>query len=1443
MKNIIIIALFLCLGPLFLSAQICCKFTHYSSSDGLSENTIRCILQDHNGMMWFSTWNGLNSFDGYSFKSYNNNQFNYVSMLNDRIEEMQEDTYGNLWLIDFNGQIHRFNINQKRFFNITLPPYKNIITSLAVLPNGHIWLITSRNGIIRLTTSDNWKTYSIKSFPVSNIIIPGEERKEIFQDKWKDEWLLSNKSLFLIRNDKLHALFKKHSFYSHYEYQNDIWFGSDHGTIYIYNKKKNYFHSIHINPNAKITYIAPLAHNEVILSTDNDIFYIYNYIKKKTVSYLLHNKIYNTYVDREKGVWFDLHENGVARYNPLTQKTKYFKVKVETNYSSGANSKFGIQEDVNGFLWVQPYGGGFSFYNWTNDKLSPFYNKPGSTDCLFSNDAHIFMSDRQGNLWMCTQYGGLEKISFIKNPFAIIQPNKLNYISIYNNIRSIYEDKAHYLWIGTRGGRINLYSPTKKFLGFIDSSGNITSGNKHDINISAYNILQDSNGIFWFCTRGQGLIEAIPSALYKSFKLIRYVYSKNNKYSLSCNNVYDIKEDKSGNLWLVTFDGGLNIILKRHIGKNIFINSNNILKGYPNNHNKVRCIFKDSNNTMWIGTTTGLLRCDSKFSSPRNIKFYTYLNIPNHANSLSCNDIFNICALNKEELLVATIKGLNKLRILPDKKIKITQYSTKNGLPSNAIMALIKDLYGNVWISTENDICKYTPSSNSFENYDLKSCYKNLLFNEATRAMLSNGDICFGTNNGILQFSPQKIHKNVDYQNLIFTQLSINNKEIIPSEKSSDKSGINGVTQLVFNHNQKNFTIQFAAMNYKNPTDVKYAYRLLGLSNEWIYIGNQHQVTYNSLSKGDYIFQVKSTNSDGVWINNTRSINIKMLPAWWNTYWAYAIYIIIIFCIIAISSYIMFIFYRLRNEVYIEKNLSRFKLNFFKNISHELRTPVSMIAAPIENIINNYHVNDGLLQQLKIIQKNTDSVISLINQTIDYKNAQDISKLKIEQINIIPFINNMIENFQSDVNLTLNDQNQSVYLWIDKRVFEKIILNLFSIASGYNTPKKENQLSVSDDGHNVIFYLGDNKCDHNNIKVVNCMFKKYIKKRNIYRITNSEINIFSIKELIKPFKAKIYIDSFLNTLNCLTISFPKGIRHFDDNIEFILSDDLVMSSSGNGIKDVLLDTDLIDENATTVSKYKKMLVIEDHTELRLILKEIFSKDYHVITASNGTEGIILAKKYIPDIIISDIMMPGQDGIEVSREIHKDINTSHIPFILLTAKTSTEIKIKGLDSGADDYITKPFSIKYLKARIEILLKQREKLQEWYKGQLDELKINEGQVYGTNPNDAEFMNHLMDFMKKNLSNCNLHIDDLAKELCMSRSTLFKKIKDLIGLSPVEYVIELRLKYAIKLIEQNKYNIPAISTAVGIDNPKYFSRIFKKKYGMTPIEYKKKLEHASE
>ena len=1445
-----------------LNAQPNAFFVHYGTENGLPQNTITDIHQDKKGFMWFSTWYGLTKFDGYTFTTYHLPSINTIESKTSRIDRIFEDKYSNIWTLTYDNQAFMFDVQTATFTSTSsIDAYMDRMfyaNQIVTLESGAVWILSERDGCIAVVDSLlNAVVYNMRSQNLS-----GNHVYTIHEDSERNTWILTNRGLTMVPSDGRDPQFFFHPlsesnwkelipFFSVIELDREIWFGSQDGVVWKYNMRDDSFEQIATGISSDLIALFEISPDKMLLLSDIGGFMLYDTLDGTMELYNRHtspemqfNRINNGYVDRSKNIWLETDLLGVSKFNPYTRQYTHFTTFVESTESSVYLPNFFIFEDITNRLWVHPRGGGFSIYDKLNDALIPFYNDPTSSTWMFSNMMHSAYSDRQGNLWMCTRTHGLEKVLFYDDStFSSIKPSDNLHSTISNELRPIFEDSFREIWAGTKEGKIHLFSSEMEEIGIVNDRGGIGEG--IPIRGIAYCITEDSKKNIWIGTKGEGVYKLIRKNGTHRFEIVHIRHDPDDLYSLSDDNVYSIFEDKNGNIWIATFGGGINLIRQ---GENheAIIHFRNELVGYPQSQaDRARVITSDSHGNVCVGTTLGFMMFDPDFTTHQDIDFKIYTRNNTDPGSIGANDIIDIITTGNGETFIGTFGGGISMIKETDQQgfpLSFENYNSSHGLPSNIILSIEEDNNGNLWISSEGNLTKFNRREQSFETFsEINRLMKRQSFSENGSCRLRDGRLLFGYSGGFFTFDPDKVKNNNFNPYLALVQFRLFNRTVPVTTDGPLRKDIHLTEKLQLKHNQNFISLEFAALDYTDPENILYAYKLDGFDKEWIYSGNQRIANYTNLSRGKYLFRVKSTNSDGVWTNNERTLAIEVLPPYWATGWAYLVYAILTIGALFVTFRILYAFYRMRNKIVWEKQESEIKTRFFTNISHEIRTPLTMIVSPIENLIQSASTPDPVKKQLLLVSKNTQRLLNMVNQILDFQKLEQ-SPLIVSKIAIGPFVENLFGNYIQNAqlkNIAYHFDNRvgDQLLWVDAEAVEKIVVNLLSNAFKFTPPGKSIHVSLFHDKDEVVLQVKDAGVGISKERMSR-LFRRFESFNEDASKPSTGIGLSIVKEMADKHSARIEVESEEHKGSRFAVIFRKGTSHFgtdvtiDDSYQPLTIDEAQKGTT----KDIIAAIP-----CEEISDHPSVLVVEDDDDLRLFIRSILEDVYEVHEASNGKEGLEKALDLIPDFIISDIMMPEVDGIELLEKVRSNIHTSHILFLLLTAKTTLDSKLEGFKHGADEYITKPFSVSYFKARVKNLLQRRSELQHYYRNRSNSssvalLRAKESTDAPFNEKDLAFISAVNAFIESHLGNSDFVIEDMAVEMGMSRTVFFKKLKGLTGLAPIEYVRDVLMQHAAEFLAKGEYAIKEVSYMVGMNDAKYFTKCFKKKFNITPSEYKK-------
>lgn len=1032
-----------------------------------------------------------------------------------------------------------------------------------------------------------------------------------------------------------------------------------------------------------------------------------------------------------------------------------------------------------------------------------------------------YCKDNQGNFWIGSQKG-LSRITFYKNLYSI---NDISYDEW--GIRALMQDGAGNLWAASRSGYIRIYDGSNKLLGYLSDNGRLIN-KKTPFGANIYTMLEDKQGRIWLGSKKSGLflLEKNSKGFYD---IQNFRNEKENPYSLSYNDVYSVYQDKKDNIWIGCHGKkGLNLVQQNNRGEIYFINGYNRMKNYPDflGHG-LRCITEDNNGTILVGGINGLMYFSSDFVTPEDIRF---LNM-----RLKDNDIIQIqTGTNGKVYLITMSGGLSEIKFdaVNNDSIEIKSYKNQNELFSGGLScSLLKDKEGNLWIITKNAISRFEIERNSFENFQGPPFTPlNIIFMEST-IMDYQEQIMIGSDLGIFTFDPDNFKKSNYIPSLIFTGISILGEK----EEREIPSG----EEIVLKPKQRTISVDFSAIDYTSTENIKYKYMLSGVDKTWNYTDNNKSATYSNVSKGVYTLYVESTNAQGKWVNNRKFLVFNFKPGFWESKFGTIVIILFVLLLIALTVIILNTIFRLKHRIEVEKQTTKSRINFFTDVSHELRTPLTLIDGPVTDIIENESLTENVKKKLIIVNENSKRLLRLINQILDFRKVQsDKMKLILEHTDIVQYLTKIMDGFsllaeENNIRFDLDSSDLEVPAWIDRDKFEKIFYNLFSNAFKYTKPGKSVIVRLEKGPAMVTISVIDEGVGISAQKIGQ-LFRRFetIMSENVFQ-PSSGIGLSLTKDFVEMHHGSITVNSTFHQGSEFTLSFPldKSIFDNDANVEYVLND-TNNEESTSGLDLSNLTSNRICEDDISI------LVVEDNTDLAYFMHDFLSRNYNVKIAQDGLSGYELAKKWMPDLILTDILMPQLNGLEMINKLKENSNTCHIPVIILSAKSSMDDKILGLETGIDDYITKPFNSNYLNARIKSIIKQRKVVQEYYLAKLGSQSTeSDGRIpYSVSENNNSFVNTVIEYIEQNIDKTDLKIDDIAQNLFISRTVLYKKIKTFFGLSPVNLIRHYRINKSKQLIKESESSLSEIADLCGFGNLAYFSLCFKKETGLSPSEYKK-------
>lgn len=1094
---------------------------------------------------------------------------------------------------------------------------------------------------------------------------------------------------------------------------------------------------------------------------------------------LLSNFVRDIYIADDGKVWIATR-NGLSILD-LQQGCISNYVHDSTDpHSLSHNTIWQFMKDHSGNIWMPTYAGGINIFSGHKQNFVNIGEQVGSRSGLNQPLVNSVLLDiEKDQLWVGTDGGGLNHVDREKNTVTYYSVRAENEQKQSNIVKSLMWDRQKRIWVGTLDG-VAIFEPQNKQLRYL----RIGMPNRH---IRVNTLLSDQDKV-WAGTDNEGLLLFDESGKMDTI----FTFGGDTGHTLSSNSINAILKDEAGNLWIGTRNG-LNHYDPQTKHFSAYVDSAD-----ANNFNSriILSLHHDSNNRLWVGTMSG-----GYYFDKNNRTFYK-LNIPD----INEDVIQAICDDNNGNIWFSTYNGLIKIEFThfrtpfqPDDCV-ITRYTAKNGLASNQFLpqAVAKSTYG---------------------------------------------ELFWGGVNGVTTSFPDRIRKNADIPVIAITGFYIHNEEVTLQTKDSPlQTAIEDTREITLNYKQGyNIGFKFAALNFIYTESNRYAYRMKGLANNdsWNYSENQRTVQYTNLTPGKYTFQVKAANNDGVWNETPMEIKITVLPPFWKTWWAYLLYAVILGCIIYYIIYFFRVRARLERSLFEEQlqnqrqeELNRIKFEFFTNISHEIRTPLTLILAPLEKLESETKENEKVHGQLSHIKNNAVRLLKLVNELLDFRKVETGNmKLYITLNDVVQLARNVYNSFcelahEKHISFEFETNAEKIGAYFDKDQIEKVLYNLLSNAFKFTPDGGKIVCSLEKNADTVELRVTDNG------KGVEAVNQKKIFQR-FYQVdpystskAGTGIGLAYSKSIIELHKGEIDVDSGLKNGKMHTSFYIKlrlGRDHFDAS-QLVLDDETGKTIVGESVH--------VDTESTVHDAPRKatILIVEDNKELRTFIKESLLNIYHILEAEDGEQGWNIAIESIPDLIISDIMMPKSDGLELIQRLKEDDRTSHIPFIFLTARTNYEHLVEGLETGADLYLTKPFSLKVLELNIHNMLNTREVMREKFTRRL----VYEPTQMIVESLDEKFFRKALAIIEENISNPEFDVPTLAVEVGMSQPVLYKKIRALSNMSVNDFIKSIRLQKAAQLLKQHQYGVADIAYMVGFNDRKYFSKEFKKIFDKNPTEY---------
>jgi signal transduction histidine kinase/ligand-binding sensor domain-containing protein/DNA-binding response OmpR family regulator len=1352
------------------------RFNRLSTSDGLASNGINDIIQDSHGFIWLATNNGLHRWDGYKIRIFLHDPNDSSTLSSSAANFLYEDSDNNIWIGAFREGLNRFNSIDESFtrYNIgnTNPEAhnQNIIAEICEDSDKNLWIGTDY-GLLRFNRSTGqYSRFTADSNSINRkVLVKGVNDIRSMIKMNKNTLLIGTREAGLIEFDLIKETFKDSPF----------------NVLELLKYPHDHFKSIR-----------------------------------------------HIYRESEDVYWIAAYGHGLYRYEPHKDIVQNYRPDYDNNELTAEPLSVTLGMNSNVEIWLGTTKGLFKF-NRKKGSFESFYHSSQNRQSISSSIINKVFIDQEDNLWIGTQNSGISFLPKWQKPFKSYDWNSEDTNSLgYGNVTEICEDNIGGIWSSSWGGGISYYDPTDK----VYYRYSYDSNEPYHISSNSINsIFIDDENKVWIGSSQLELLDLETGSIQNiDFQVPEGKFKS----------VYLFCEGIRRDIWIGTKYTGFARFNREDESINYFYHDPDDSLSLSND--EITCIHQESSGTLWVGTMNGLNRLDNPYNE--SIEFKKYFNDSANPKSISYNLVEDLYQDRKGRLWVGTYRGLD----LFDRKIDgFKHINIKVGSTNNIVKKILEDDHGNLWIRWGEKLVKYNPDTGYVRLYDERDSFLPAGVPGRWDEVLyigKSGLIYYGGVNRFISFDPEKLKDNPNPPAIVFTDFQLQNKPVAIGENSPLKKSITATKVIELSHNENTFSFEFAALDYTNPKKNQYAYMMEGFDKDWIYTdASRRFATYTNLDPGEYIFRVKGSNNDGIWNQEGISIAVTILPPWWATTWAYAIYLLLALSIIYFTWKLQLKRIRIKNDYEMSKfeakklhEVDEMKSRFFANISHEFRTPLTLILGPVKELIKT-EKETKKKEELKIVRRNADRLCGLVNQLLDLSKLEaGKMTLKTCEEDIVPFLKGLVRSFASlaerkKITLKINSEQDEIFAYIDVDIVEKIVINILSNAFKFTEEGKRIEVNIRIREGNAEIVISDGGIGIPKERLDN-IFDRFYQVDGSHTRENegTGIGLALTKELVELHKGEIEVKSEEGKGTTFTIKLPLGKKHlkseeiYDEKKE----DEKIITPVSEFIPEREEPEEKIDIKLFTEKEKPLLLIVEDNTDVRNYIKGYLDKEYRILEAKDGKEGLGKSFEHIPDLIISDVIMPKMDGFELCNLLKTDERTSHIPLILLTAKASGQDKIEGLETGADDYISKPFDAKELLVRVRNLIEQRKKIIEHFKKQ-EIFEISNIQIKSR---DKKFISKAIEIINAHISDEDFDVSTLASEIGLSRVQLHRKLTALLGHSSSELIRIIKLTKAARLIKSNYGNITEIALEVGFNNPANFAKAFRAHFGVSPSDYKR-------
>jgi len=1365
------------------------------SQDGFSANYVTRIFQDDDGFMWVGTFAGLNRYDGYEVREFTPDPQRPNSISGIRIFSIEGDQDGNLWIGTTGKGLNYYNRSTNQFQLLAHDPENpnsipsNTINSMLSDSKGRLWVGTNE-GLALLNDFQEGEENDFVSIPID------EGEGPVF----------------------IQALYE--------DAAGSIWYYTSNNLYRVIEGEEITVHRIDSEAIKYITIngIQQLASGEMLLAGAGGLF-IENAVDSET----------------------------------------FERVGTLTGISAMAYDRENDQ------LWIGAATGLYKYSVGRNgespEQLAHFTYDPLDGASLSSNDITSLYIDDTRVIWAGTSGGGLNRFDPMRKQFFHHKDAEQSTGLTGNMIRAIYKDSQERIWVGSDGGGVKRSNSS-----LVPTSE--SSFKHYETPRRVYAILEVENAIehamYFGSNSSPGLFRIDLKEPAETVKPV-----KNIKGS-----VFALFKDSRGFVWVGSYFNGLHRWMpddnlqkdykRQRIGEG---------DGTPLPSQIIRSIAEDNKGNIWVGTGDGLVMIPASQADKAAPEFNVYKNKPGDTSSLSNNYILPIHVTKAGAVWIGTFGGGINQFVPGDEGTAghFKSYGKASGLVDEVIKGILEDERGFLWVSSNDGLSRFDPQKEVFENFDVNDGLQSDEFGEIAACIQNDGSMVFGGVNGLTVFFPESIRKNTTKARPVVTGMNILNKPISVGEKREGRvvlpRSFDDLDRIELTHHENTISFELGVLHYSAPEKNRIAYKLDGFNEDWIYPPpGQRLASYTNLPDGNYTFQLKGSNNDEIWNEELLQFDVIINPPFWRTNLAYLLYGLLVLGFLYLIRRYSIIDIKEKNKIELKKldqekteELNQLKLQFFTNISHEFRTPLTLIAGPLESLIRNQSGidPDQRNQYYHLMYKNSKYLLRLVNELLDFRKLeQGKLSLKVSKSNVVKYVEETVAPFEflatkKSINFKVIAEERPITTWFAPEVVEKILFNLLSNAFKF-TPEggeitvtiekltnKDGRfkkqlpgygtllISIEDTGKGMSakklkrifdrFYKGDHKDDPNNREGtgIGLAYTKSLVglHRGLIDVA-SRVGEGSIFYLRLPLDKSVYPQSEIEQRDL------KDYVPESDPVDYFMPEENNREEEQNALQ--LQGSFLLRQEENEDSPL--LLYIDDNPDLRNYIRRSFANDFRVIAADGGESGLELAQTSLPDIIISDVMMPGTDGIEVLQKLKSTPQTSHIPVILLTAKDNEESMLEGLKYGADGYVTKPFNHESLRQQILNIVQHRNILRDRFRREV----ITEPAEVTVTDSDELFLRQAMDIVEENMSNTEFSVDQLVREMGVSRSKLYLKLKALTGQSSSEFVRTVRLKRAVQLLENSNYSVKEVMYMTGFNTASYFSKCFKRQFGIVPSEY---------